>query len=1277
MGSADDRRAGGPAVTARLRLELLRAVNPHAVTLAAACALSARVEPTLLRRLRLLIPGADASAESDLWFSDLFSARDAAAVALDPLVAELLREGLRRPSATAFLRDAVEEIAAAHATAHWSVRLEERIHHLDVTRPPGADDDIDDLVLAALDQLRQEPDPRGIARWLLGAVGRFPRRVVARTASRAARAAAMLHLDRQAPPGDLSAGETQTWLPWLATTLPRISVPVQLLDGAVVLGAEGPGSVELPEVPDTDPLVVEVRWTDGVCAHSRCVRFRTGEPVQVETGSQTASLVTLLGASYEVAVDEQESAGLRFDRVKVGLRPCLGRSQEIADLLRDVLDPSSSWVGIRGGPGSGTSTVLVAVTDALRRDGVAVVEHFYSATTDPVVIEESCLAQLRVLYSEYTHINGRSFTGLLDDLARQGAFRRPLVIALDEFPVNGDRLFLADVPAGVHHLVTTTRWLDLRDRLATQSLRVKHFTADATREVGRALVRRHLAEVEHAFVGPVDVEALVDLAGNSPRAVVRILRWIARQPTNSVTADNVPPLLTAGWTDVRAALGRRFGRQLTHLLYMLYLAQHRHPWFDCAVVEPSWRVFWSACLDNGLVEDTGEGSVVELAAPEAADVLRAPADSRDETVRRFVFGKSRILDFVANASLTRLANAVTHLLAVGDTEVPEHLCRQLTFLVRRYAEDRAGLLADLAALPGDPGMRTLWTVISQIADLGVPPAGFAPALRDWLTVRAEPRLVSGFGLRPPLRVRRAITESELRPAGIGEDRLHPGPALAIAVIGGRPVVVTRFGVHAMDGSLIGASAEIDGANGGAWGYVAWHGRTIWTDVHPRQPVDLPIDRAQRHGEALTVAGTDGSVTRPSVSDRGRRILEIPGRGARVTAMGALDTTPARWIVGYADGTIHDQGSSRERIEHRGAVRAVVCTSEDSFVSGGDDGSLVFWAPGLEVIRRRHVEPPVTCLARMPDDAVLVGSANGEVTRWDPVSDELVVLGRHIHPVRGVAHVASSFVLSWADSIRYWNAAGSGGLLAQEVGFPGGIVDVLVHEGTYVAMRGDGSVRQRILPDLREERHAFERLVVRERQAYLWLAGTTLSVDAVKGPRLTAGVRPDVAGTAADLGYWRVTAGADGVVRLSVAESGTQVHEIRLGLPVVALAGEPGFVAARDATGQLWMFDLDEPTGVSLVEVVRASVGRAELRIDGDECVIAAVRLTVDGSPVPLRIDGHWPRVRADGSLLCPEAPPLTFRIPPVGRQWGIEVDVVSPLLRGYRTTIVQRGRVDL
>lgn len=534
-------------MTAEARIERLRRANPAAVELAAACALAARVEPPLLRGLRLLVATADAAAEADLWFSDLLAGRDATAMALDPLVAEVLRNELRRPERARLRTGAREVIAAAHADAHWSVRLEEHIHYLDTERPDGADELIDDLLLAALDQLRSEPDPRGVARWLMGAVGRLPRQVGESLPGRAATAAAMLHLDRQAPaPGLLHGGEAQAWLPWVAVALPTVDVPVRLLDGAVVLGAAGQDAVLLPGVPDTDPLVVEVRWTGGRRARGRLVRFRIGDPVQVETGTRAVTLVTIAGASHDLAVADDPAAvapaGLNFDDVKARLRPCLGRAEELDEIRQALADPDVRLVGVAGRPGSGTSTLLLAAADAASAAGTAVVEHFFGVEADQRTVERSLLAQLEAAYpDDFAKLSDTDLGTALDNLAVRGAFRRrPLTVLLDGTALTApvwQSLQRAQPGAqehlGVHYLVHVSGPVDER------AVRVIELSRESDAAVCRAMISRERPRLEPAFVDPVL------RSGPSTGQLAAGLHDLMREPIRSVRRRLGPALRSA------------------------------------------------------------------------------------------------------------------------------------------------------------------------------------------------------------------------------------------------------------------------------------------------------------------------------------------------------------------------------------------------------------------------------------------------------------------------------------------------------------------------------------------------------------------------------------------------------------------------------------------------------------------------------------------------------------------------------------------------------------
>ena len=68
-------------------ISLLRLDNPDALRLGELVSLAARIEPELLRAVRLELTPFDAAAEADLWFSPLVETRTADWIALVPAAA--------------------------------------------------------------------------------------------------------------------------------------------------------------------------------------------------------------------------------------------------------------------------------------------------------------------------------------------------------------------------------------------------------------------------------------------------------------------------------------------------------------------------------------------------------------------------------------------------------------------------------------------------------------------------------------------------------------------------------------------------------------------------------------------------------------------------------------------------------------------------------------------------------------------------------------------------------------------------------------------------------------------------------------------------------------------------------------------------------------------------------------------------------------------------------------------------------------------------------------
>ncbi|WP_437981393.1 trypsin-like peptidase domain-containing protein [Sorangium sp. So ce117] len=277
---------------AREFVELLEQRNRDAADLARLASVAVKIEPELLRALRLeLLPGADVSAESDLWFSEIVEIRSPGAIVLFPEVAALLRTeipgGVYRAWAV---------VRGVHRVLPQIVRLEEEITWLALSA--GGHDQITEKlqqVLAAM--LTDASRCQDLSAWALRALPRLP------PAARKSPAFWMLLFVASAT--------------LRATSVPAITPPPAALRGispSVLKGlgaahlalereadtlrlrpatAAGPGTIE---VPATRPVVLEVTSTGAPISVALAPKGWT----EVQVTGATVRLDTLDGRAYLV-----------------------------------------------------------------------------------------------------------------------------------------------------------------------------------------------------------------------------------------------------------------------------------------------------------------------------------------------------------------------------------------------------------------------------------------------------------------------------------------------------------------------------------------------------------------------------------------------------------------------------------------------------------------------------------------------------------------------------------------------------------------------------------------------------------------------------------------------------------------------------------------------------------------------------------------------------------------------------------------------------------------
>jgi hypothetical protein len=243
-------------------IEGLARFRPAVLDLAMAVSLAARIEPELLRTARLrLLPHHDAGVEADLWFSPLVESRNPIAMVLAVDAAEELRRVLLSgkdatgEDAAFSLDDAWAVVNEVHKKAPPTIKLIERLTWLSLTETGSEriEEELRPLVVAAFRDGRRE-----YIDWAHRVHDRLQPRV------RATAAFGMLLWGRPEAPATrrlpTPTGDLKTWiLSQLAGVSERATLCVGVEPDAIVLGVESEQADYSLSVPDTDPVVLDLR----------------------------------------------------------------------------------------------------------------------------------------------------------------------------------------------------------------------------------------------------------------------------------------------------------------------------------------------------------------------------------------------------------------------------------------------------------------------------------------------------------------------------------------------------------------------------------------------------------------------------------------------------------------------------------------------------------------------------------------------------------------------------------------------------------------------------------------------------------------------------------------------------------------------------------------------------------------------------------------------------------------------------------------------------------
>jgi isoamylase len=276
---------------------------PGARELAVLAALAVRLEPELLRALRLrCLPRRDASAEADLWWSDIMSARGVRAVSISPPVLRWLREELKEwyraePELVGRARDLVTEY---HAAEPPTVVLEESLAWAAI----HDDRDTAEAELSRVLRSLVSENRTGLADWWPAAWARLPD-LARRTAAASRLNIATSYLLGPDAITDVAA-DAQVIDDSLATALrsvPDTPLGVLRLGSRLELGDVDPDRGAAIAVPATPQVLLDLEWQNASGSPVTEQLSFAGGTVIREVGPGPVRLRNARGVVFEIPAD--------------------------------------------------------------------------------------------------------------------------------------------------------------------------------------------------------------------------------------------------------------------------------------------------------------------------------------------------------------------------------------------------------------------------------------------------------------------------------------------------------------------------------------------------------------------------------------------------------------------------------------------------------------------------------------------------------------------------------------------------------------------------------------------------------------------------------------------------------------------------------------------------------------------------------------------------------------------------------------------------------------
>lgn len=433
-------------MSAAILIDELAQRQPDLIRLAESVSFAVVIDRPLLRAARAAIPRTDASLEADLWFSRLARTRSTEGLTLVPEAAGILRQ--RLASNDKRLEEAWTRTQQMHAHLPETLKLEEKIAYLSVSKSPDATAEIEKLLQSVLAAM-VDGGRDALANWIARAFTNFPTSVRSLDAARLLDAGARMRLGAEVPKSEADLSLVAP------STLPRTTVGVRLTTQGVEVDASATPAGEPLPLPQTRPLLLGVSWTaaDG-SPQARQITLQPDERTLVETEAEEVELRAINGERYQLRRSGSTPASvasyvLSFDEVLARHTDFVGRRNELERIRSLIAGPTGgagNVIVVTGVAGSGKTALLAELVRQLRNE-VVCIAHFFQPGMPRYsyfrAAEQSLIAQL------IAHFDLPRWTismRLVDALKQfSDEIEDRVVIVLDDI----DRVSLSDTPEEV------------------------------------------------------------------------------------------------------------------------------------------------------------------------------------------------------------------------------------------------------------------------------------------------------------------------------------------------------------------------------------------------------------------------------------------------------------------------------------------------------------------------------------------------------------------------------------------------------------------------------------------------------------------------------------------------------------------------------------------------------------------------------------------------------------------------------------------------------------